>query len=87
MVLLEVPKEFRGGTYMTIDELAPHGDEPVEFLVNDELLYHAGLEPRPETNDDDQMDQDDDPIEGKKDKSSGLDIGALERDFFGISIQ
>ena len=26
------------------------------------------------------MDQDDDPVEGKKDKSSGLDLGALERD-------
>ena len=25
-----------------MDELAPHGNESVEFLVNDELLYHAG---------------------------------------------
>ena len=35
---------FRGakGTDITVDELAPHGDESVEFLVNDELFYHAG---------------------------------------------
>ena len=26
------------------------------------------------------MDQGDDPLEGKRDKSSGLDLGALERD-------
>ena len=42
VVLLEVPKELRGGTDMTVDELAPHGDESVEFLVNDELFYHGG---------------------------------------------
>ena len=41
-VLLEVAKECRGGTYMTVDELAPYGHEPVELLVNDELFYHAG---------------------------------------------
>ena len=100
VVLLEVPKKLGGGTDITIDELAPHGDESVEFLVNNELFYHAGdltvparpdsvmdisqgpsgLGPRPYTNDDAQMDQDDDPMEGKKDKSSGLDLGALERD-------
>ena len=27
---------------MTVDELAPHGDESVELLVIDELFYHAG---------------------------------------------
>ena len=27
---------------MTVDELAPHGDESMGFLVNDELFYHAG---------------------------------------------
>ena len=90
MVLLEVPKELRGGTDITVDELAPHDDESVDFLVNDELFYHAGdltvparpdsgmdmrqgplgPVPRPDTNDDDQMDQDDDPMDGKKDKSS-----------------
>ena len=41
VILLEVAKECRGGMYMTIDELAPYGDESVEFLVNDELFYHA----------------------------------------------
>ena len=35
---------------------------------------------RPDTNDDDQMDEDDDLMKGKKDQSSGLDLGALERD-------
>ena len=40
----------------------------------------SGPGPRPETNDDEQMDQDDDHTEGKGDKSNGLDLGALERD-------
>ena len=85
---------------MTVDELAPYGDESVEFLVNDELFYHAedltvlarpesGMEmrhgptgpgPRQDTNDDEQMNQDDDHMEGKGCKSNGLDLGALERD-------
>ena len=34
----------------------------------------------PDSNDDEQMDQDDDHMEGKGDKSNGLDLGALERD-------
>ena len=38
VVFLEVPKELRGGTDMTVDKLAPHCDESAEFLVNDELL-------------------------------------------------
>ena len=42
VVILEVAKECRGGTYITVDDLAPHGEETVEFLVNDELFYHAG---------------------------------------------
>ena len=41
MVILEVVKECRGGTYIKIDDLAPCGDESVEFLVNDEIFYHA----------------------------------------------
>ena len=85
---------------MTVDELAPHGDESVEFLVNDELFYHAGdltvpagpdtgmdihkgpsgPEPKPDASDDDVIDQDDDPMEWKEDKTSGLDLGALEMD-------
>ena len=40
VILLEVAKECRGGAYMTIDELEPHGKESLEFLVNDELFYH-----------------------------------------------
>ena len=42
MVILEVAKECRGGTYITIDDLAPCGEESVLILVNDELIYHAG---------------------------------------------
>ena len=38
-----------------------------------------GPGPRPDTNDDEQMDQDDDHMEGKGDKSNGLDLGALGR--------
>ena len=100
VVLLKVPKELRGGTYMTVGELAPYGDESVEFLVNDELFYHAGdltvpappdsgmdmrqgpsgLGPRPDTNDDVQMDQDGDHMEGKGEKSNGFVLRALVRD-------
>ena len=40
--MMEVAKESRGGSYITIEDLAPHGEESVEFLVNDELFYHAG---------------------------------------------
>ena len=42
VVMMEVAKESRGGSYITIEDLAPHGEESVEFLVNDELFYHAG---------------------------------------------
>ena len=42
VVMLEVAKESRGGSYITVEDLAPHGEESVEFLVNDELFYHAG---------------------------------------------
>ena len=100
VVILEVAKECRGGKYITVDDLAPHGKESVEFLVNDELFYHAGdltvparpdsgrdmrqgpsgPKPKPDTNDDEQMDQDDDHMEGKGEKSSEMDLGALERD-------
>ena len=85
---------------MTVDELAPHGDESVEPLVKDELCYHAGdltvparpdsdmdmrespsgTGPKPDAKDDDVMDHDDNPIEGENDTTSGLDLGALERD-------
>ena len=42
VVMMEVAKDSRGGSYITIEDLAPHGEESVEFLVNDELFYHAG---------------------------------------------
>ena len=42
VVMLEVAKECRGGSNITIEDLAPHGEESVEFQVNDELFYHAG---------------------------------------------
>ena len=34
--------KWSGGSYITIEDLAPHGEELVEFLVDDELFYHAG---------------------------------------------
>ena len=100
VVILEVAKECRGSTYITVDDLAPHGDESVEFLGNDELFYHAGNltvparpesgmdmrqgpsgpKTKPDTNDEERMDQDDDRMEGKGEKSGELDLGALERD-------
>ena len=42
LILLDVSRECRGGIYMTVDELTPHVQESVEFLVNDELIYQAG---------------------------------------------
>ena len=27
---------------MTVDELAPHGDKSVEFLLNDKVFHHSG---------------------------------------------
>ena len=100
VVILEVAKECRGGTYITIDDLAPCVEESVDFLVNDELFYHAGdltvparLDsgidmrqgpsgpgPKPDPNDYELMDQDDDHMEEKGEKSSGMDLGSLERD-------
>ena len=41
VVILEVTKECRGGTFITVDDLAPHGEEAVEFLVDEELFYNA----------------------------------------------
>ena len=42
VLMPEVAKESRGGSYIMIEDLAPHGEESVEFLVNDELFYHTG---------------------------------------------
>ena len=35
----EVMTEIRGGIYLTKE---PHGEEPVEIVMNDQLFYHAG---------------------------------------------
>ena len=40
----------------------------------------SGPKPKTDANDDELMDQDDDHIEGKGEKSCGVDLGALERD-------
>ena len=40
----------------------------------------SGHKPKPDTNDDERMDQDADHMEGKGEKSSEIDLGALERD-------
>ena len=100
VVILEVAKECRGGTYITVDDLAPYGEASVEFLVDEDLFYNAGdltvparpdsvmdmrqgpsgPKPKPDANDDKLMDQDDDHMEGKGEKSCGEDLGALERD-------
>ena len=41
-VMMEVSKETRGGIYLTIEEVAPHGEEFVEIVMNDQVFYHAG---------------------------------------------
>ena len=99
-VILEVAKECTGSLYITVDDLAPHGEKSVEFLVTDELFHHAGdltiparpdsgmdmrqgpsgSKPKPDTDDDERMDQDDDHKEEKTEKSGEMDLGALERD-------
>ena len=40
--MMEVSKETRGGIYLTIEEVAPHDEEPVEIVMNDQVFYHAG---------------------------------------------
>ena len=51
IVMLEVAKESRGGSYITIEDLAPHGEESVEFLVNDELFLSRRRHDRTDTHD------------------------------------
>ena len=41
-VMIEVGKESRGGIYLTIEEVAPHGEKPVKILINDQVIYQAG---------------------------------------------
>ena len=88
VVMLEVAKECGGGLYITVEDLAPHGEESVEFLVNDELFYHAGdltAPARPDSGVDtrqgpSQMDQDEDDTRVKTERPGETDLGALERD-------
>ena len=79
--------------------MAPHGEEPVEIVMNDQVFYHAGdlarpdavvdmLQgpsgpgPRPDNGGDANKENhgEDDPMEGKSDRMSEFDLGALERD-------
>ena len=38
VVMMEVSRESRGGIYLTIDEMAPHGEELVEIVINDQCF-------------------------------------------------
>ena len=38
---MEVGKESRGGIYLTMHELAPHSEEPVEIVIIDEVFHQA----------------------------------------------
>ena len=74
IVMVEMAKESRGGSYITIEDLAPHGEESVEFLVNDDAgdmtvparpdsgidsrQGPSGPKPKPDAGDDELMDQD-----------------------------
>ena len=40
--MLEVARKSRGGVYLTIEEVATHGEEPVEVVISDEVFYQAG---------------------------------------------
>ena len=42
VVMMEVRKETREDIYLTIEEVTPHGEEPVEFVINDQMFYPAG---------------------------------------------
>ena len=42
VVMLEVARESRGGIYLTLEEVAPHGEEPVEVVLNDQVFYQVG---------------------------------------------
>ena len=99
--MFKLARKSRGGIYFTVNELAPHGDESVDFLVNDKVVYHAGdltvptrldsgmdmhqgpsvFVPKPDNaNNDDAEDHHDDPMNGKEEKTSGVDLQAIERE-------
>ena len=42
VVMLEVRKKSRGGIDSTKNEVTPDGEEPVEILIDDDVLYQAG---------------------------------------------
>ena len=69
---------------LVIDELFYHaGDLTIPARPDSGMDMRQGPSgpgPRPDTNNDEQMDQDYDHMEGKGNKSNGLDLGALERD-------
>ena len=99
VVMLEVARESRGGSYITIEDLAPH----------DELFYHAGdmtvparpdsgidtrhgpsaPNPKPDADDDELMDQDDNDndIGGKTGKPGQTDLGSVGEGLARIPVQ
>ena len=40
--MMEASREFRGGVYLTVDEVVPYGEESVEIVINGEVFYQAG---------------------------------------------
>ena len=42
VVMMEVSKETRGGIYLTVEQVAPHGEEPVEIVMNDQVFLSCG---------------------------------------------
>ena len=42
VVIMEVRKKSTGGIDSTIDEVPPYGEERVEILIDDDVLYQAG---------------------------------------------
>ena len=39
VVMMEVSGESRGGIYLTVDELAPYGEGPVEIVICDQVFF------------------------------------------------
>ena len=105
-VTMKVRKETRGSIYLSIEEVAPHGEEPVEIVMIDQLFYHAddlviparpdagvdmrqgpsGPGPRPDNGGDVNKENhgEDDPMEGKSDRMSKFDLGALGKGPTGV---
>ena len=42
VVMLEVARESKGFIYLTIEEVALHGEEPVEIVISGQVLYQTG---------------------------------------------